>query len=211
MAVVFPKRRQRFRQAPGRWLGAAEERACRDRGDRAHGVAGMRPPLSLRLAAGYDGPAKAGPMHILLLILSVAAGAAFWFYRLKMIGGAAKGALSAAHSAKGYVTRRRRAGQSDFAVITAIDAPPTAAATWLRLRTDLIGWEERRAEIAAFLTDAAGLEAAEEALVYAEWAASQDIDRRRAIRTLREALEGWLTQEELSGLDALAGTASQAP
>ena len=145
-------------------------------------------------------------MHILLLILSLAAGAAFWAYRLKMIGGAAKDAVGAAQSAKGYVTRRRRAAQSDFAPIAAIDTPPVAAATWMRLQMDLIEWEDRRPHAEAFLTEAAGAQAAQEALVYAEWAAGQGVDPAKSVRVLRGELETWLTPNELAALDrAYAG------
>lgn len=140
-------------------------------------------------------------MHILLLIVSAVGGAAFWFYRIKMMGTAARDAAGAAHSAKGAITRRRRAARSDFAPITAIDTPPVAAATWLRLRMDLIEWEERRAEVSAFLARAAGPVAAEEALVYAEWAAGQGIDPARGVRALRAKLEDWLDPEELAALD----------
>ena len=145
-------------------------------------------------------------MHVLLAILSVAAGAAFWVYRLRMLGGAAKGAYGAAQSARGHVVRRRRAARSDFAPITAIDAPPVAAATWMRLQMDLIEWEDHRAEVAAFLAGEAGEQAADEAVVYADWAAGQGVDAGRAVRVLRERLEGWLDPGELATLDeAFAG------
>ena len=102
------------------------------------------------------------------------------------------------------MTRRRRAAASDFAPITAIDARPVAAATWARLRMDLIEWEDRRGAVRAFLAGAPGPEAADEALVYAEWAAGQGVDPARAVRALQERLEGWLDEDEPAALDAVA-------
>lgn len=150
-------------------------------------------------------------MHVLLAILSLAAGAAFWFYRLRMLGGAAKGAYGAAQSAKGHVVRRRRAARSDFAPITAIDTAPVAAATWMRLQMDLIEWEDARGAVAEFLAGEAGQQAAEEAVIYAGWAAGQGVDEARAVRVLRERLEGWLDPEELAALDEAFARLGEAP
>ena len=144
-------------------------------------------------------------MHVLIAVLTFAAGAAFWLYRLKVIGGAARDAVGAAQSVRGHVRRRRIAARSDFAPITAIDTPTVAAATWLRLRVDLLEWEDHRDAVRAFLAEAAGQQASDEALVYAEWAAGQGVDRERATRALRDMLEGWLDEGELAELDALAG------
>ena len=71
----------------------------------------------------------------------------------------------------------------------------------LRIFPALIEWEDRRPHVLAFLRDAAGAQAADEAVVYAEWAAGQDVDPARAVRTLRADLEDWLTAEELAALD----------
>ena len=75
-----------------------------------------------------------------------------------------------------------------------------AGATWARLQTDEAGWAARRAGLRAFLAAQVGEAAADEAITYAEWAARQDLDERRAERTLREKLEGWLTEEEFAAL-----------
>ena len=72
-------------------------------------------------------------MHILILVVSVLAGLGFWIWRLRAAGSAAREALGAAQSVKGYVTRRRIAGQTAFSPIAAIDDPAVAGATWLRL------------------------------------------------------------------------------
>ena len=141
-------------------------------------------------------------MHILIGILGALAGLAFWIYRLRAAGSAARDAIGAAQSAKGYVTRRRIAGRVAFSPITAIDDPAVAGATWARLQTGEEGWAARRASIRAFLAAQVGEAAADEAITYAEWAARQDLDERRAERTLREKLEGWLTEEEFAALGA---------
>ena len=143
-------------------------------------------------------------MHIILLVLSALAGLAFWIYRLRAAGSAARDALGAAQATKGYVTRRRIAGRVAFSPIAAIDDPVVAGATWTRLGVSEVEWEGRREAVRAFFAREAGEAAADEAVTYAEWAARQDVDGRKAERALREKLEAWLDPDELAALDALA-------
>ena len=145
-------------------------------------------------------PSRLTFVHVLVALASLAAGAAFWFYRLRAVGGAARSALGAAQTAKGARTRRRLAAESDFAPIAAIDAAPVAAATWMRLQMDLIEGEDHRDAVEAFLTEAAGPDAAGEAVTYAAWAAGRGVDPARAVGTLRAKLEGWLDEDELARL-----------
>ena len=147
-------------------------------------------------------------MHILIAILGAVAGLAFWIYRLRAAGSAARDAIGAAQSAKGYVTRRRIAGRVAFSPITAIDDPAVAGATWARLQMDEAEWETRRTGVRAFLAAQVGEAAADEAVTYAEWAARQDLDAHRAERTLREKLESWLTEAEFAALAAALGPSS---
>ena len=144
-------------------------------------------------------------MPILIMVVSALAGLAFWIWRLRAAGRVERDAIGAAQSAKGYVTRRRIAGKTAFSPIAAIDDPAVAGATWLRFQADDEAWAARRADGRAFLAREVGAEAADEAMIYAEWAARQDVDRHRAVRTLRAQLETWLDPQELAGLDALLG------
>ena len=142
-------------------------------------------------------------MHILLLILSALAGLGFWIWRLRAAGSAAREAIGAAQAARGALTRRKIRGQVAFSPIAAIDDPAVAGATWLRLRTDEAGWAARRDAVHAFLASEVGEAAADEAVTYAEWAARQNVDERRAAGVLRAKLEGWLTEAEMAALEGL--------
>ena len=146
-------------------------------------------------------------MHILLLILSGLAGLGFWLWRLRAAGRVAREAFGAAQTARGAITRRRIAGRVAFSPITAIDDPAVAGATWARMQGDEASWETRREGVRALLAREVGEAAADEAITYAEWAARQDVDARRAARVLREKLEASLDEDELAALEAASGIA----
>ena len=61
----------------------------------------------------------------------------------------------------------------------------------------------------AFLAAEVGEAAADEAVTYAEWAARQGVDTRRASQSLHEKLSAWLTPEELAALASLAPPSSR--
>ena len=140
-------------------------------------------------------------MHILLLIVSVLAGAGFWLWRLRMAGQAASELASGAAWARGFLKRRARVQADAFSPVTAIDHPAQAAASWARFTLGEEDWADRRAGLRAFLAAQTSGDEADEAITYAEWLARQPVDPDRAARTLRGRLGEWLDPAELSALD----------
>lgn len=114
-------------------------------------------------------------MHIVVLVLGVLAGLGFWYYRLRAARDAAGEVVDAVGRMRGSMRRKKIRKQTELSPLTAIDDPVVAAATVLvALVTDDVALsDQREAAIRAELEQLTDARKAEEALVYAKWAASQ--------------------------------------
>lgn len=145
-------------------------------------------------------------MHIALLVLSALAGLSFWWIRLRAAGQAANEVVDAVGRARGAMRRRTIRRQAELSPITAIDDPVIAAATLIAALAGAQGSlsEPRegaiRREIGALTSHAR----AEEATLYAKWAAAQIDDVDTVINVLAPFLAARLDDEEKGQLAAMA-------
>ncbi|RLQ89022.1 hypothetical protein [Notoacmeibacter ruber] len=133
-------------------------------------------------------------MHIVLLIVGVLMGAAFWWYRIKMLGGAAREAVDTVGRARGYMRRRKSRIAAGMSPVSAVDDPVTLASIVMAaIATDEgpvgpSGQAAHENAVAAIAEAGAG----DEAVIYGRWAAEQIDDANvvidQASRKLRDAL-----------------------
>lgn len=146
-------------------------------------------------------------MHILLIVLGVLGGLAFWWYRLKMMGEAASEAADAIGRVRGRVRRNRIRRQNELSPLTAIDDPVVAAATLIAaIASEDVALSDERAdqlrqEVEAI---AASPASAEEAMTYAKWAVGQVDDTQVTIDKLGPFLATQLDEAEKNGLMQMA-------
>lgn len=154
-------------------------------------------------------------MHILLAILAIAAGGAFWWYRLKMMSDAAGEVVDTVGRVRGNIRRKKIRQQNELSPATAITDPVVGAATIIAaIVTDDLALSATRETV--LQQEIAGIAASEsaalEAVVYGKWAAEQIddvtviIDKVSAL--LREKLD---EAEKFALLDMVRRTATADP
>ena len=145
-------------------------------------------------------------MHILGLMIAVLAGAAFWYYRMRMIGRAGSEVIDHAGRLRGQLRRNAMRRKVEESPVMAIDDPVVAAASLLCMLAATVHPLTPREEgavrgwLATVLDDpdsAASRAQLDEAIVYGRWLHRQGLDAPKGIRMLCEKLNGWLTTAEL--------------
>lgn len=141
-------------------------------------------------------------MHILLIVLGLLGGAAFWWYRLKMMNDAAGEVVDAVGRVRGQMRRKQIRRTNELSPLTAIDDPVIAASTLIvALLSDGVPLIPAREEALNKEIDAiAAPGKTEEAVTYAKWAAGQIDDATVVIDKLAPFLANKLDEQEKHGL-----------
>ena len=137
-------------------------------------------------------------MHILLIFLGTIAGLGFWGYRLNAARDAAGEVIDMAGRVRGSIRRKKIRQQNELSPLTAINDPVVAVATLaIAVASDDVALsDERRDATRAWLGKIAAASAADEAMIYADWAARQIDEAATVIDKLGPLLASKLTNEE---------------
>ena len=137
-------------------------------------------------------------MPIIGLIMAILGGAAFWWWRIQMMKGAADSALDVAGKARGMISRARFRHRAGTSVLAGVDSPGMAAATLLyslmQLKRPLTLSDEDK--IDGMLESVCHMtkQDREDAMAFAGWAANQVADTNEVVRRFMplwdKALEG---------------------
>lgn len=148
-------------------------------------------------------------MHIIVLVLGVVAGLGFWWYRLRAAKDAAGEIVNVVGRVRGNIRRKRIRTQAEMSPLTAIDDPVVAAATILvAVASDDIALSpEREQVIRAEIGELTTSGKADEALVYAKWAAAQIDEAGTVLDKLAPFLAERLNGDEKHTMVAMAGKA----
>jgi uncharacterized tellurite resistance protein B-like protein len=113
-------------------------------------------------------------MHIILAILAVLGGAAFWWWRLKALGDAANEVTDMAGRAWGRHKRRKFLRKADDSPLEVIDDPATAAAVLMHVMASEDGQAGPEAEdaIRREISDTMGIADPTEMFTFSKWTAS---------------------------------------
>ena len=145
-------------------------------------------------------------MPVLLTILGIIAGAAFWWYRMRDAGRAAGEIIDTAQRVRGSIKRRNfrmKAGQSAF---TAIDDPVVGAATLIVALAEEAQARDPALDDAlkAALAGVSSPDAAEEAVIYGRWALKDIPEASTAFRLVSPMICERLSVDEREQLVAMA-------
>ncbi|CDX42008.1 conserved hypothetical protein [Mesorhizobium sp. ORS 3359] len=151
-------------------------------------------------------------MPILIAILGLLGAAAIWWYRLKYMSDAAREVADVVGRVQGNLRRKKLRNQAALSPLTAIDDPVVAAAT---LITAIVAEQgpvlpKREAVIRDVIAQIAeGPKKADEAVVYAKWAAAQVDDTTIVIDKLAPFLRGRLDPHERDDLLSMLNRVAQ--
>lgn len=145
-------------------------------------------------------------MHILLAAISILGGLAFWWYRLKYLGGAASEAVDTVGRIRGQFRRKKQRKMAELSPITAIEDPVIAAATILVAIFGEDGPMSPRLQfnIAEVLEQICDPAARDEAMIYASWATEQVHDVPLVIDRAGKFLASQLSGPEIEQFLAMA-------
>ncbi len=137
-------------------------------------------------------------MHIVLAVIGLLAGAAFWWYRIKMINDAASEIGNVVGKVRGDFRRRKLRKKAAMSPVTAIDDPVVAAAAILAAVAaedgPLTPDDEKHVE--DLVAQIAGKDETGEAMIYAKWAVTQVAETTTVIDNAGRFLQGRLTDDE---------------
>ncbi|UCI30674.1 hypothetical protein [Mesorhizobium sp. B4-1-4] len=141
-------------------------------------------------------------MPFLIAILGVLGAAALWYYRMKAMNDAAREVADVVGRVQGNIRRKKLRKQAALSPLTAIDDPVVAAAT---LITSIVSENgpvlpQREAVIREVISGIADKKKADEAVIYAKWAASQIDDTTLVIDKLAPFLRERLDPNEREDL-----------
>jgi hypothetical protein len=145
-------------------------------------------------------------MHILVAIITVLAGGAFWWWRVKAAGDAAKEVHDVAGRAWGLYKRRKFLNRVNDAPLEVIDDPATAAVILLSViqREDGIAGPEADSTLAREVTNTMGIADPTEILTFGKWTASHAIDANNIIHRYAPIWADKLSVSEREELVAMA-------
>lgn len=141
-------------------------------------------------------------MHIVIAVIGLLGAAAFWWYRLKIMNDAAGEVVDAVGRVRGTMRRKKIRRQNELSPLTAIDDPVVAAATLITsiMSDDVVMKPTREDALRKEIDTIAADGKADEALVYAKWAAAQIDDAPLVIDKLAPMLGERLDEQEKHGL-----------
>jgi hypothetical protein len=144
-------------------------------------------------------------MQILLAIIGLAAGAAFWWWRLKMLGEAANDASNMAGRAWGKYKRKKFLGKVNDSPIAVIDDPATAAVVLLYTMVTEDGalGPETETLIKNEVIATIAPEDPTELLTFGKWTAGHASDCNNIILRYGEIWRNKLNEGEKQGLVAM--------
>jgi len=135
---------------------------------------------------------------ILALVLAVIGGAAFWWWRVQMLRGAADSALDVAGKARGMISRARFKHRAGSSVLAGVDSPGMAAATLLyslmSLKRPVTLSEEDKIDHMLEKVCRMDKKDREDSMAFAAWASGQVADTNEIVRRFlplwQSALQG---------------------
>src|SRR3712207_5799239 len=145
-------------------------------------------------------------MHIVLAVLGALGAGAFWWYRMKMIGGAAKDIADAAGKARGAYRRHQFKKKADAATLDAIDDPRLAAMVLFAAiaTSDSPMSTAQESAIVESARNVLGVDNPQEDLVFAKWAVADVADINSLVTRLSKLWTARLDMSERAQLYALA-------
>lgn len=151
-------------------------------------------------------------MHILLALLGIVGGGLFWWYRVRTLGDAASDVIDTAGKARGYLRRRKIRTQHEHSPLTAIDDPVLAAATVIFsiISEDTPVTDSHYEAVRDAIIDISDPAKADEAVIYAKWAAGQIDDTVTVIEKTSPFLRQRLNEAEKRELIDMVGRAAAA-
>ncbi len=137
-------------------------------------------------------------MHIVFMVLGAVAGAAFWWYRLKMANDALSDAYDAVTTLRGNFRRRKLRQKAEESPVAAIDDPVLAAATILQSVASNEAPVSKKVNdlIHEFISGLTTPQNTEEALIYARWAVSRVVETPMVIDRVAPLLNARLNDAE---------------
>jgi len=124
-------------------------------------------------------------MHILVMLVGLLAGAAFWYYRLKTVSKAGAEVVDHLGRARGKYRRNQRRRLAAQSPVAAIDSPVIAASTLLyTLMETHPTTQAQDDEVAQLLSNKASAAEVEEAVVYGKWVQGQNVPENKAMPML---------------------------
>ncbi|WP_018430295.1 hypothetical protein [Hoeflea sp. 108] len=137
-------------------------------------------------------------MHILIILLGLLGGAAFWWYRIRYLSEAASEVADAVGRVRGSVRRKQLRKQAELSPLATIDDPVVAAATLIIaiVTEGMAIAPDRENVIRSAISEIANVGKADEAVIYGKWAASQIDDANVVIDKLGPFLRDCLNESE---------------
>jgi len=149
---------------------------------------------------------RSGKMHILAIVVTALAGAAVWYWRLKILGEAGREAIDFVGRARGAYRMRKFKTAAEGSVLGAIDDPALAATILLFAISGErpTGSQPAEAIVRFEVGDIVAPEKLDETLAYAEWAARGIADPRDCVRRFTDLWRQALSVEERNDLLEMA-------
>ncbi|MEC9342543.1 MAG: hypothetical protein VYD64_01730 [Pseudomonadota bacterium] len=149
-------------------------------------------------------------MHIIGIILSIAAGAAFWYWRMKMIRDAGSKVIDSVQKMRGAMKRRSFRRKAETAPLDSIKDPAIAAMTfYAALAAEKPAYRQRGLDRAREAMSGILAEGdIEEVVVFSEWAAQGVVDPVGLVRRFRSVWLDALDHDERKQLLDIAGEVS---
>lgn len=151
-------------------------------------------------------------MHILVIVLGLLGGAAFWWYRVRYMSEAAGEVVDAVGRVRGSFRRKKLRQQAGLSPLAAIDDPVVAAATLIAaVASEGVPMTPVREDaLNAAIKGIADAGKADEAIIYGTWAASQIGDANVVIDKLAPFLRDRLDESERHHLLEMTGDVAAA-
>jgi hypothetical protein len=152
-------------------------------------------------------------MHILGLIIAIVAGAAFWWWRIKMVGEAASEVTDMAGRAWGKYKRKKFLNKVNDSPLEVIDDPATAAVILMNViqTEDGISGPEAEAAIKREVVETMRMEDPVELMTFGKWTAGHASDANNVILRYGKIWQDHLSLKEREGLVEMMIRISQGP
>lgn len=140
------------------------------------------------------------------LILMVAAGAAIWWWRLKMLNEVGNEVIDSVERMRGAYKRRKHRKAAEAAPLTAIKDPAIAAVTFFLILAEdkPTHMPEARALVKSRMTGIIAERDLDEVMIFAEWAGKRVVSLEDPVRRFRDL---WLNALDFDERRQLIGIA----